>query len=313
MSKSDQNPFHSTRLIALEKYFDEMVNLYNSGTFPKVLLLNGKKGIGKFTLTFHFLNYIYSKNETTHYNLNDKLIDCNSKFYNSILNQTCTDVIFLKAEEGKNIKIDDIRKLKSILTTSSLSENPRFTIIDEVEYLNVNSANALLKTLEEPGKKNFFILINNQQTDLIETISSRCLKNNIYLNLKQQKEIINYFVENKKLETYFYDSQDLTPGFFLKYNELHNKYKVDIKDNIYLKINKLLHGYKKDKDKVLISMTIFLIEKFFFILIKNNVKKIDMLVNLKSSIVKKINDFTIYNLNISAVLHSIELKLRNVR
>ena len=80
-----------------------------------------------------------------------------------------------------------------------------------------------------------------------------------------------------------------------------------------IKINKLLHGYKKDKDKVLISMTIFLIEKFFFILIKNNVKKIDMLINLKSSIVKKINDFTIYNLNISAVLHSIELKLRNVR
>jgi DNA polymerase-3 subunit delta' len=313
MSKSDQNPFHSIKLIALEKYFDEMVKLYNSGTFPKVLLLNGKKGIGKFTLTFHFLNYIYSINEKNHYNLNDKLIDSNSKFYNSILNQTCADVIFLKAEEGKNIKIDDIRKLKSILTTSSLSDNPRFTIIDEVEYLNVNSANALLKTLEEPGKNNFFILINNQQTDLIETISSRCLKNNIYLNLKQQKEIINYFVENKKLETYLYDSHDLTPGFFLKYNELHNKYKVDIKDNIYLKINKLLHGYKKDKDKAVISMTIFLIEKFFFILIKNNVKKIDMLINLKLSIVKKINDFIIYNLNISTVLHSIELKLRNVR
>ena len=123
----------------------------------------------------------------------------------------------------------------------------------------------------------------------------------------------NYFVENKKLETYLYDSHDLTPGFFLKYNELHNKYKVDIKDNIYLKINKLLHGYKKDKDKAVISMTIFLIEKFFFILIKNNVKKIDMLINLKLSIVKKINDFIIYNLNISTVLHSIELKLRNVR
>ena len=42
---------------------------------------------------------------------------------------------------------------------------PRFIVIDEVEFLNENSANALLKTLEEPGTNNFFFFFNNQHTN----------------------------------------------------------------------------------------------------------------------------------------------------
>ena len=130
MFKIDQNPLLSKKLISLDKHFDEMVKLYNTGSFPKVLLLNGKKGLGKFTLAFHFLNYVYSNKEKKTYNTLDKEIDSNSTFYNSILNQTNNDVIFLQAETGKNIKIDDVRNLKSVLSKSSLSYNPRFTIID---------------------------------------------------------------------------------------------------------------------------------------------------------------------------------------
>ena len=183
----EQTPF-STRLISLDRDLEEMINLYDSNRFPKVLLLSGKKGIGKFTLVFHFINYIYSKKEKMPYNTKEKIINTNSSFYNSIMNQTCSDVLWVHAAEGKNIKIDEIRSLKSQLTTTSLSDNPRFTVIDEVEFLNTNSVNALLKTLEEPSDNNYFILVNNQQADLIETVSSRCLKNNIYLNSDQKKK-----------------------------------------------------------------------------------------------------------------------------
>ena len=65
MLKTDQGPFHTLKLISLDKHFDEMIKLYEADFFPKVLLLSGQKGIGKFTLTFHFLNYIYSKKEKT--------------------------------------------------------------------------------------------------------------------------------------------------------------------------------------------------------------------------------------------------------
>ena len=313
MLKIPQNPFQSIKLISLDQYFDELVTLYESDSLPKVLLLSGKKGLGKFTLIFHFLNYIYTKNEKTPYNVEDKVINTDSKFYNSVINKTSPDVIFLQAIEGKNIKIDDIRNLKSILSRSSLTNNPRFIIIDEVEFLNINSINALLKTLEEPSENNYFILVNNQQADLIGTVSSRCLKNNIYLSNEKQKKVIDYFIEDSKINIQINSQVSLTPGVLLKYNDLHNKYKLSNEDNILLNINKLLHGYKKDKDKALINMSVFLVDQFFYLLIKKNINKIDYLINLKSTIIDKINDFIIYNLNINSVLKSIELKLKNVR
>jgi len=312
MLKDHHNIFESTKLISLDRYFDEMIKLYDSDSFPKVLLLSGKKGIGKFTLVFHFINYIYSKKEKTNYNIKDKLINESSFFYKSIIKQTCADVIFVEVENGKNIKIDDIRNLKSILSTSTLSGNPRFIIIDEIEFLNISSVNALLKTLEEPSKNNYFILIDNQQADLIETISSRCLKSNIYLNSNQRKKIINYFNENKKKTLSLDNIDNLTPGILMAYDEISNKYKLDKRDDIYSKLNKLLYGYKKDKNITLIHMSIFLIDKLFYNLVENNENKIDFLLNLKSSIVNSINDFIIYNLNINSVLNSIEIKLKNV-
>jgi DNA polymerase-3 subunit delta' len=313
MFKIDQSSFLSTKLVGLNMYFDEMVDLYDKNLFPNVLMLSGKKGIGKSTLAFHFLNYIFSKKEKIKYNKKDKIINTDSNFYISILKNTCTDVVFLQAEEGKNIRIDDIRNLKSVLSRSTLSDNPRFTIIDEVEFLNANSINALLKTLEEPNKNNFFILINNQQADLIKTISSRCLKNNIYLNVKQQENVNNYLVENKKLKPLIDYSNDLTPGLLIKYNDIFNKYKIDNNDNIKTNINELLYAYKKDKNKALINLSIHLINQFFYKQVKKDLNKIHFLLNLKSFIINKINDFVLYNLNINSVLSSIELKLNNVR
>jgi DNA polymerase-3 subunit delta' len=303
---------YSTRLVGLESYFDEMVKLYEIKKFPKVLLLNGKKGVGKFTLAMHFINYVYSRNETTSYNLKDKTINTNSLFYNLFLNKTTQDVIFIQAEENKNIKIDEIRSLKSTLSNSSLSGNYRFTIIDEVEFLNQNSINALLKTLEEPSDNNFFILINNQQAKLIDTISSRCLKNNIFLNSTQRTEAINYLVKDRKIESLINFNNNLTPGLFLKFNEIFLKYKISEDDPLFIKLNSLINGYKKDKDKSLINLAFFLIDDLFFQKIKTNKNDINFLLETKSSIIKNINDFVQLNLNINSILNIIEIKLKNV-
>jgi|TARA_B110000285_G_C15095456_1_gene601694 DNA polymerase-3 subunit delta' len=306
------NQPYSIKLVGLDPYFDEMVKLFDVKKFPKVLILNGKKGIGKFTLILHFINYIYSKKETTPYNIKDKVINPDSIFYNSFLNNTSQDIIFIHAEENKNIKIDDIRLLKSTLSNSSLSNNPRFTIIDEVEFLNTNSANALLKTLEEPSDNNFFLLINNQQADLLETISSRCLKNNIFLNSTQRNNIINYLTEERGIKNLIDTNNDLSPGLFLKFNKIYIKYKINKDDNISIKLNTLISGYKKDKDKTLISLAYFLIDCSFFQKIKTNKNNIEYLLNTKSSIINIINEFVQFNLNINSVLNSIKINLKNV-
>jgi DNA polymerase-3 subunit delta' len=303
---------YSTKLVGLDKYFNEMTNLYEKKKFPKVLLLNGKKGIGKFTLIMHFINYVYSKNEPTLYDTKKKIINVNSSFYNLLLNKLSQDIFFIQAEESKNIKIDDIRTLKKSLMNSSLSTNPRFIIIDEVEFLNHNSANALLKTLEEPTNNNFFILINSKQTNLLETISSRCLKSNIFLSTAHENEVINYLIEERSIENVINLKECLTPGLFLKFNEIYLKYQIRQNDTIFVKLNILINGYKKEKDKLLISLVYFSIDYFFLHKIKNNENYIELLFKIKTSIIKIINDFVQFNLNINSVLNLIKTKLKNV-
>ena len=313
MTASDfLNPLNSTKLICMDRHIKEMVDLYKSKRFPKIFLLNGKKGIGKFTLVIHFLNYIFTQHEKKPYNYIDKKINIESIFYNQLINKTNQDVLLIKAEENKNIKIDDIRNLKSILSRSSLSNNPRFIIIDEVEFINENSVNALLKSLEEPSPNNFFILINNQQADLIKTISSRCLTTNIFLNTKEKNYIIDYLLENNKIKKLVDFNIDVTPGLFIQFNEIHSKLSINKNDNILNKINKLLNTYKKNKDKILINLTLFLVDQHFHKLVKSDGKKLDLLLNIRSDVIKNINNYIHYNLNVNSVLKSIEVKLNNV-
>ena len=302
----------SKKLVGLDTYFNEMLKLYENKKFPKVLLLCGDKGIGKFTLVAHFINYIFSKEEKIPYNVKDKIINENSSFYNLLLNKTTQDVIFVEASEKKNIKIDEIRSLKSTLANSTLSDKPRFTIIDEVEFLNVNSVNALLKTLEEPTVNNFFILINNKQADLIETISSRCLKTNVFLNPIQRNKVIDYLFKHRSITNVIDYNSSLSPGLFLKFNEIFFKYKISLDDNIFIMLSLLMTGYKKEKDKSLISLANFLIDQSFFKKIKSNENNIEFLLDTRSSIIKMIKDFVQFNLNINSVLNSIKIKLRNV-
>ena len=306
------NPFNSTKLIAMDNYFNEMISLYNIKKFPKVLLLNGKKGIGKFTLVIHFLNYIFSAKEKEAYILKDKTININSIFYKQLLSNTNQDILLIKAEENKNIKIEDIRNLKSTISRSSLSDNPRFIIIDEVAHMNENSVNALLKSLEEPSVNNYFILINNKQAELIKTVTSRCLISNIFLNQIDAISVVNYLLDRNNIESLIDFNSNLTPGSFLRFNEIYLKLNLSEKDNISIRINKLLTTYKKTKDKLMIDLSLYLIDQYFLNLIQLNETQLDSLIKIKSSIVSNINDFIYYNLNINSVLNSIEMKLNNV-
>ena len=307
------DPLLNPKLLALDEQFDQLINLYENNKFPKVLLLNGKKGLGKFTLINHFLNYLFTKNEKEKkYNITKKEINTNSKFYSSLLNQTSQEILFLKAEENKNIKIEDVRNLKQIISNTSLIDQPRFIIIDEVEYLNGNSANALLKILEEPSLNNFFILINNQQSDLLKTISSRCLAENIFMPHNKKKDVIDYLINLNQIKNIIIEDKSLTPGTFIKFNYICEKYEITNEQSLENKLNLLLNLYKKDKDKAFISLIYYFIDIHFLKMIKERSIKTDYLLKRKSMIFENLDNLTKYNLNISSVLNDINFKLQNV-
>ena len=305
------NPFNSNNLIGIDNYFNELVTLYNSNTFPKILLLSGKKGSGKFTLVVHLLNYIFSKNT---YNLKEKSFDLESSFHNKLINNLSENVIFLKHKESENIKIENIRNLKSTISKHSINNKSRFIILDDVEKYNINSSNALLKILEEPSENNFFILIDNKENKIIETISSRAIKMNIFLSKVQKKKIIQYLLQKNKIKSIMnFDHLDISPGLFLEYNHLLSKNNVHEELNFTEKIEKILNLYKKNKDQKLISLAINITESHFFYLYRKNVNRPIELNEIKNKIIYLINNFVKYNLNLKTVFNSIKSQFNNAK
>ncbi|WP_373293682.1 DNA polymerase III subunit delta' [Shewanella saliphila] len=76
--------------------------------------------------------------------------------------------------DGNQIKVDQIRLLCQSLTQTAQQGGARVALITDVERLNIAAANALLKTLEEPGNDVVLILQTNHTSQLLPTITSRC-------------------------------------------------------------------------------------------------------------------------------------------
>lgn len=74
----------------------------------------------------------------------------------------------------KDIAVGQARELKSRLQSRPWLAGYRVVIIDEVECFNDESANSLLKLLEEPGIKNIFFLLSEDESKILPTIRSRC-------------------------------------------------------------------------------------------------------------------------------------------
>ena len=78
------------------------------------------------------------------------------------------------AEKKTQIVVDQIRKLNEFVYLSRSYQESRVAIISPVERLNINAANSLLKTLEEPPERTVLLLVSSNPSELIPTIRSRC-------------------------------------------------------------------------------------------------------------------------------------------
>lgn len=299
----------SLSLFGLRENFEFLKDLYIKDKLPKVLMLSGKKGCGKSTLINHIMFYIFDQDN---YNKKNNVLNPNSVFYNHFLNDIFTNIIYLSGSFFKNVKIEDIRDLKKKIYQTSISDKPRFVILDDVELFNNNSLNALLKIIEEPAKNNYFLLINNKSKPLIETILSRSLEIKIILNEDKRINIINSLINKFTIDPVIEPSSSrLTPGHFLKFNYIFNENKIFL-DQDYLKnLSILLNLYKKKKETIFIDVILFLTNSYF-----NNIKNKktlnnDKIIEYKSFVFENINKFFLYNLNQNALLNTISNKIKN--
>jgi DNA polymerase III subunit delta' len=299
----------SLNLLGLNQNFDFLKNLFITNKLPKALMLSGKKGSGKSTIINHLMYYIFDEEN---YNLEKYELNSNTSFYNQFLNNIHPNIIYLSGSDFKNVKIEDIRNLKSKIFQTSISEKPRFIILDDIELFNINSLNALLKIIEEPSKNNYFILINNKSRPLLETIKSRCLEIKIILNEKKRLNIIGSLIKKFGINyTLDPETSHLSPGYFIKFNYFFDQHKINPNKDYLKNLTIILNLYKKTKEIIFIDMILFLTNVYFNNVKNKNFMSNEKILENKNFIFDNINKFFLYNLNQNGLLNSINYKINN--
>ena len=302
-------PKKSLNLFGHRENFAFLTSLYVEKKLPRVMLFTGNKGLGKSTLINHFLFSIFDK---INYNINNFSISDSSPIFKQYNNNIFANIAYLNGSNFKSIKIEDIRILKKNILQSSISYNERFIILDDVELFNNNCLNALLKIIEEPGKNNYFFLINNQSKPLLETIKSRSIEIKIILNQNSRLKIINDLIKNFKLETTLdLNDSNLSPGNFIKFDYILQEYNISLTKDLIDNLSNLLNLYKKNKDIIFINIAFFIVNYYFRNISTKTSLNADKIYDLKNFIFKNLNDFLIYNINQNTIITAVHNKLNH--
>jgi DNA polymerase-3 subunit delta' len=116
---------------------------------------------------------------------------------------TYTDWVKYISDEGKNAQIfkSEASNIIRILSTKPFESDKRVMIIWLPEKINETASNKLLKIIEEPYPKTFFILVSNDSDKVLGTIQSRCQRLNIppldpnWMQPRIEEEERQYFFE----------------------------------------------------------------------------------------------------------------------
>jgi len=305
------NPANQLSLYGHYTEFSNFIELYKNKKLPNKILLSGEKGIGKSTLAYHIINYILSYDEDFPYDLKNFNINPDNKSFKLITNKSNPNFILVNIEEDKkSIDINQIRNLILTLNKSSFNIKPRLVLIDNIDLLNINSINALLKILEEPNDNIYFILINNNKK-ILPTLKSRCLNYKIHLTSNQSFDITNKILDgdfNNLINDEMINKYS-SPGTILNLLDFANNNDVDLKEiNLKEFIKKIIMEKKYKKDQFIKNLLYSSIEIYFR---KNVSVKNIKLLNIQNYFLNKINNTKIFNLDDETILMEFEDRVLN--
>ena len=142
---------------------------HRAGQLPHALLMAGPPAVGKrhFARAFAHAMLCFSKR--------DGFACGECKACQLLAVQSHPDLIWLAPEEaGKAVKIDQIRQTVAAMAQTAQQGGVKVVVIEPAEAMNRNAANALLKTLEEPTRDTFLLLVSDAPGRLLPTLRSRC-------------------------------------------------------------------------------------------------------------------------------------------
>ncbi len=156
--------------------WQQLLQYQNTQKIPHALLLTGSKGLAKFELAMLWAKALLCETLVTQESLSSESLACGHCTECDLFSaNTHPDFMLIEPEEeGKAIKVAQIRELVEFVSLTKSRGNRRVIIISPAESMNMNAANSLLKTLEEPPENTIILLVSSQPYSLPATIRSRC-------------------------------------------------------------------------------------------------------------------------------------------
>lgn len=166
-------------------------------------LLVGGDGVGKATLAYRIARALLDPSALA--DEHSLHIAPDARVFNLIAGQAHPD-LFVAARQfdeklgrfESDISVDTIRKLIAFLNKTPAFGGWRVAIVDSADDLNKNSANALLKALEEPPRQTTLLLLSKAPGALLATLRSRCRR--FALPTARDAEIATFLRSEAKLD-----------------------------------------------------------------------------------------------------------------
>ena len=170
------------------KYY--LIESIKKNNIPHAYMFIGEDGIGKKMIALEYAKKIMCEN-----NLDEACNKCKScKIFDSMNHPD----FFMLEPDGNNIKIEQIRSIKSKIYEKPIVSDKKVYIINDSQKMTIESQNSLLKILEEPPEYIVIILIVSNQNLILDTIKSRC--NKVLFNKIDNSLLKNFLIKSYNFE-----------------------------------------------------------------------------------------------------------------
>lgn len=176
-------PRETTVLFGHEAAEAALLAAYRSGRIPHAWLLGGPQGIGKATLAYRMARFALAHPDPAAPEVQaatSLAVDADHPVARRVAGGSHGSLLTLERSANEKgvkrtvITVAETRETTAFFGSTAAAEGWRVCIVDTVDELNANAANALLKILEEPPQRALFLLVSHAPARLLPTILSRC-------------------------------------------------------------------------------------------------------------------------------------------